>query len=119
MMTLIIRRTVKAKGEDGEDLEGVFDNVPLDNSNLIPPDIDEVFDDMPFSPVEEMPPITSQQLSPPTTVTSPRKTANTSSSTTMAVNVDVYVSSGMDFDLYTTPTGPHVSWTRSIFYACH
>ena len=109
----------ESKREDGEDLEDVFDNVPLDNSNLIPPDIDEVFDDMPFSPVEEMPPITSQQLSPPTTVTSPRETANTSSSTTMTYNVDFHVSPGMDFDLYTTSTGPHVSWTRSIYFACH
>ena len=99
----------ESEGEDGEELEGVFDNVPLDNSDLIPPDIDEVFDDMPFNPVEEMPPITSQQLSPPTTVTSPKETANTSSRTTMAVNVDVHVSSGMDFDLDRTPAGWHVS----------
>ena len=56
----------ESEGEDGEDLQGVFDAIPSDNSDPIPRGIDEVFDDLSFSPIEEMPPITRQQPSPPT-----------------------------------------------------
>ena len=46
----------ESEGEDGEDMEGVFDPVPLDNSDLIPPDDPE---DLPFSPVTDTPPSTT------------------------------------------------------------
>ena len=102
----------ESEGEDGEDLQGVFNAVPSDNSDLIPPGIDEVFDGLPFSPIEETPPVTRQQPSPPATVTSSRDTANIS--TTVEVSADVHVSAGTNFDLDTTPTGWHVSYTRFL-----
>ena len=76
-------------GKDSKDLEGVFNSVPLDNSDLIPPDDPE---DLPFSPVTDTP------LS--TTVT-----------------VDVYASVESDSNLDSTPTGQHVSLVR--FFTCY
>ena len=100
----------ESEGEDGEDLQGVFDAVASDNSDLIPPGIDEVFDELPFSPIEETPPFTRQQPSQPATVTSSRDTANIRP--TVEVSADVHVSVVTNFDLDTTPTGWHVSYTR-------
>ena len=87
----------ESEGEDGEYLEGVFDQVPLDNSNLIPPDDNP--EELPFSPVIDTP----WEKSPP--------------STTMSVDVDVHASASADFDSYldSTPTGRHVSYVK-IFH---
>ena len=104
----------ESEGEDGEDLQGVFDAVPSENSDLIPPCIDEVFDELPFSPIEETPPVTRQQPSPPATVTSSKDTANIS--TTVEVSADVHVSVGTNFDLDATPTGWHVSYSLLDFH---
>ena len=79
----------ESEGEDSEDLEGVFDPVPLDNSDLIPPDDPE---DLPFSPVTDTPPSTT-------------------------VTVDVHASADSDSNLDSTPTGWHVSLVR--FFACY
>ena len=43
----------ESKGEDGKDLEGIFDDVPLDNS-----DIQQAADDTQFSPILDTPPNT-------------------------------------------------------------
>ena len=87
----------ESEGEDGEDLEGVFDQVPLDNSNLIPPDDNP--EDLPFSPVTDTP----WEKSPP--------------STTMSVDVDVHASASADFNSYldSMPTGQHISYIN-IFH---
>ena len=87
----------ESEGEDSEDLEGVFDQKPLDNSDLIPPDDNP--GDLPFSPVTDTP----QEKSPP--------------STTMSVDVDVHASASADFDSYldSMPTGWHVSYIK-IFH---
>ena len=44
---------VKVRGEDSEDLEGIFDDVPLDNS-----DIQQVAEDTQLSPIPDTPPNT-------------------------------------------------------------
>ena len=103
MILMMKKWTVKVKGRMVRIYRGVFDAVPSKNSDLIPPGIHEVFDELPFSPIEETPPVTRQQLSPPATVTSSRDTANIS--TTVEVSADVHVSVGTNFDLDTTPTG--------------
>ena len=72
----------ESEGEDGEDLGGCpLTPVPLDNSDLIPPDDPE---DLPFSPVTDTPPSTT-------------------------VTVDVHASVDADLNLDSTPTGWHVS----------
>ena len=79
----------ESEGEDNEDLEGVFDPVPLDNSDLIPPDNPE---DLPFSPVTDTPPSTT-------------------------VTVDVHASADLDSNRDSTLTGWHVSLVR--FFTCY
>ena len=79
----------ESEGEDGEDLEGVFDPVPLDNSDLIPSDD---LEDLPFSPVTDTPPSTT-------------------------VTVDVHASANSDSNLDSTPTGRQVSLLR--FFTCY
>ena len=47
----------ESEGEDGKDLEGIFDDVPLDNS-----DIQQVADDTQFSPISDTPPTSTNTI---------------------------------------------------------
>ena len=102
----------KTEGEDGDDLdlEGIFDNVPLNNLDLaqaenIMLDDDLEAENLPFSPLGDTPPPTSSPAcaSPP----SPGPTQIT-------VAADVHHSPNLDLD--ETPTGWHVSYIFFTWY---
>ena len=79
----------ESEGEDGEDLEGIFDDVPMDNSDLAM--ADNIIDDLSFSPLGDTPP------PPPPALTQ------------MTVAADVHHSPNLDLDVDETLTGWHVS----------
>ena len=85
----------ESEGEDREDLEGIFDDVPMDNSDLAM--ADNIIDDLSFSPLGDTP--------PPPTPASPPPPAPTQ----MTVAADVHHSPNLDLDVDETPTGWHMS----------
>ena len=94
----------ESKGEDGQDLdlEGIFDNVPLDNSDLAQADnlmLDDLeAENLPFSPLIDMPPAPAPASPPPPVPTQ------------ITVAANVHHSPNLELDLDETPTGWHVSY---------